>query len=209
MNLAARRISERISNNLKQNIVCYLIVFFIMVVGIMAGAHSAGTLPGGAAALTRYIGGFIDASTGSFAVSSIFFQALFSHILLLLLISLCGLSIVLLPISMLALLFRGFLAGFAAFALVNYAGTAGTLATLLCVILPGLLLAPCYLYVAAGGIRTGVEWFKLRGAKAQNRARVREYYSKAVSAFLFALIGIALETLVVPLWLNLLAGIVK
>ncbi len=208
MNLAVTRISERMRNNIKQNMVYYLIVFFILVVGIMAGGHSAGALPTGArGALAGYVGSLIDASTGSFTVSSIFFQALFSHILLLTIIALCGLSVVLIPVSMFALLFRGFLIGFAAFALTNYAGVAGTLATLLCVILPGLLLAPCYLYIAAGGMRSGVEWIKLRGAKAQNRARVREYYSKAASAFLVALVGIALETLVVPIWLNLLAGI--
>ncbi len=209
MNLAIRKISERIRNNLKQNMVYYLIVFFIFIVGIMAGSHSVGALPGGAKmAFSEYVGNFIDVSTGSFAISSIFFQALFSHVLLLSLIALCGLSIILIPVSMLALMFRGFLIGFAAFALINYAGAVGTLVVLLCVILPGLLLAPCYLYIAAGGMRSGVEWIKLRGAKAQNMGRVREYYSKTASAFLAAFIGIALETLVVPLWIKLLAGIV-
>ena len=209
MNLALSRISERIRNNFKQNIVYYLIVFFIFIVGVMAGGHSVGALSGGAkGTLSAYVISFMDASTGSFAVSSIFFQALFSHVLLLTLIALCGLSVVLIPVSMLALMFRGFLTGFAAFALANYAGAAGTLAVLLCVILPGLVLAPCYLYIAAGGMRSGVEWINLRGTKAQNRARSREYLSKTASAFLIALAGIALETLVVPIWLNLLAGIV-
>ncbi len=206
MNLAIRRYIEKIRGNLKLNMVYYLIVFFIFVVGIMAGGYSGAALPSGARrALSAYIGGVFDASTGSFAISSVFFQSLFAHVLLLLLISLCGLSIVLIPVSLFALLFRGFLVGFAAAALMNHAGAAGPFALLLCVVLPGLLLAPCYLYIAAGGMRSGVESIKLRGA-AQNRARVREYYSKAASAFLFSLIGIALETMVVPLWLRLIAG---
>ena len=188
--------------------VYYLIVFFVFVVGIMAGGYSGAALPSGAKnALAAYIESVWDASAGTFAISPIFFQALFSHVLLLTLIALCGLSVILIPVSMLALLFRGFLAGFTAIALASHAGAAGTLAVLLCVILPGLLLAPCYLYVAAGGMRSGVEWIKLRGAK-RSRARLREYFSKTASAFIVAFVGIALETLVVPIWLNLLAGII-
>ncbi len=207
MSVAVRRLKERVSNNLKLNMVYYLIVFFIFIVGIMAGVYSGAALPSSArSALSAYVSGVFDASTGSFAISSIFFQALFSHAMLLMLIALSGLSVALIPVSMFALLFRGFLIGFAAAALINHGGAAGPFALLLCVVLPCLLIAPCYLYMAAGGMRSGVECIKLRGA-AQNKARLREYFSKASSAFLTALIGIALETLVVPLWLRMVAGI--
>ena len=207
MYLALHRILERARSNIKKNMVFYLIVFFVFMVGVMTGGYSAESLPSGVrSALSAYIDGAIETSAGSFAVSSVFFQALFSHMVLLVLIALCGLSVVFAPISMLALLFRGFLFGFAALALIQYAGVAGTFAALLCVVLPGLLLTPCYLYIAADGLRCGVEWIKLRGAKAQNQSRVREYVSKAASAFLAALVGIAAETLVVPLWLRLMAG---
>lgn len=209
MSISVRRIKDNMRLNLQRNMAYYLVVFFIFLVGVTAGGFSGNTMPSGAkSALQGYIAAaFRESSQSTFMLSSVFFQSLFAHLVLFLLVGLGGVSVFLFPVSMLGLLFRGFLMGFAAVALVAQQGLLGALAALLCVVLPYLILGPCYLYASASGIRCSIEGMRTRTLKSVNRVRLREHVSKSVSAFLVALVGVVLETLVVPLWLKLLASI--
>jgi stage II sporulation protein M len=117
-----------------------------------------------------------------------------------------GVSVVGIPLVLLAVFFRGFVVGFAVGFFLETMHGQGLALAAVSVALPNLLLVPAWLAVGAGGLR--FSW-RLLASTETARARLGpEFYQMtavALAALVLVAAGSALEGLVAPLLLHWLA----
>lgn len=198
--MGAQRFRQDTVNDIRRNFPSYLIVVFCFLVGVTAGVFAVASLQADQyGAYEGYLKGFFASAAGAklnFLV--ILLQSLIGNLLLFALIIAAGLLPILLPVSVLALVVKGFFLGFSLAALVSMLGFAGILVSLVCILLPAMILVPCYIKAASLSLRAAV-----RSIRYRMRSRSLSYLREMSLWFVVALFGILVEALAAPAWLKL------
>lgn len=198
--LQLQRFRHEVRNDIRRHLSTYLVVMFCFLLGLTAGLFAAGGLQNTQrSAYQTYLQGFFISAAGTqlnFLV--ILLQSLLGNLLLFALIMAAGMLPILLPVSALALIIKGFFLGFSLSALIGMLGFAGVLVALVCIVLPALVLAPCYIKVAVLSFRTCAQSIRYR-----MRCRYASYLREMSLWFVIALVGVLVEALVAPAWLKL------
>jgi stage II sporulation protein M len=130
--------------------------------------------------------------------------ALIQNLKVLGLLYLLGVSVAGLPLVLLAVLFRGFVLGFAVGVLMGTFHSTGVVVTLIAVILPNLLILPAWLATGAGGLR--FSWRLLQGSPGPRRfhlaRELAQFTVVALVAVGFVTAGSVIEAVCAPVLLH-------
>jgi stage II sporulation protein M len=181
-----------------------LLVTAAFLLGALLGALALDVLPPiDTAALASLVHRLVAVATGrGLPVGTVFVQAAATNLKVLGLIYVLSLSVAGLPLVLLAVLFRGFVLGFAMALLVTTLPSAGVALAIVTVVLPNLLLVPAWLAAGSGGI--AFSWQLLSRPAWRGRGRLLEafgaYTAVALLAGVTVLAGSGTQAAVTP-WL--------
>lgn len=187
--------------DLQRNSKLYLVVLFILIVGISSGIVTPRMLGGSYREnCTLYLNAFFDNYTSvAIDYAAVLVQSLLGNMLLSIIICACGIWPAIIPLSMLALMFRGFTLGFASVIIILSFGAGGIIIIMACILLPAMILLPCYIrlsVIAASRVSLRIE-AGIKKLRVYNDAK--NYLFSIGKVFSFMLIGIFIESVIVPL----------
>lgn len=185
------------------NKVQYLLLIFFMMVGIAAGSFSVHNLTGGAQKeLSDYINLlFVTIKYNSIDYFSIFINSFLQNtatFAIIALVSMSMLGVLLIPVVMTV---KGFCVGFTVGVLALNIGGGGILAIIVCTFLPNVVLLPCICRAAVVAFNHSITTIKCRRIPATAHDKImaaRPNLIRILKAYLIALVGVALETLLTP-----------
>lgn len=181
-----------------------LLVMAGFLLGTLLGALAVNVLPlAETATLASSVRQLVSVSAGpGLPPGPVFLAAAGSNLKVLGLIYVLSLSVAGLPLVLLAVLFRGFVLGFALALLLTMLPAGGVGLALVAVVLPNLLLVPAWLAAGSGGV--AFSWHLLSRPAWRGRGRLWEafgaYTAVALVAGMAVLVGSGTEAVVTP-WL--------
>jgi len=181
----------------------YLLLVFFLMVGIAAGTFSVRNLTGGA---QKELSDYIDLLFVTIKYNSIdYFSILISSFLqntaifaIIALVSMSMMGVLLTPVVM---TLKGFCVGFTVGVLSLNIGGGGILAIIVCTFLPNVVLLPCICRAAVIGFNYSITLIRCRRIPSTSRDKAvaaRPHMVRILKAYLIALAGVALETLLTP-----------
>ncbi|NLJ41687.1 MAG: stage II sporulation protein M [Clostridiales bacterium] len=194
--------------HIKAHTTIYLIILFVFISGIMAGAFTVLSLPPQQRLNT---GNFLQEffkSGQNLSINRwiIFKSALWQHLITILLVWFFSLFIWGSPFILVIIGIKGFSFGFTVGFMVEYYGFGGFLFSLLCILPQSLIYVPCYLGI--GILSLLFSTLSLGGknayySKHQRQNMIGSHTGKFLIAFLSLLVGIMIETFISPLFFPL------
>jgi len=187
----------------------YLVVIFLLVVGITAGTFTVSNMGADSRLdLAQYVSAlFAGVKTGTIDYWSIFFYSLMQNTLIFGIITLFSLLTMGIFVVGIVCIFKGFCVGFTVGVLSLNFGVGGILAIVACTFFSNLVLLPCVCRAGVLGINNSVLMFKRRGIPATARDRLlvsRPHLSGMLQVYLAALLGVVIETLLTPALMRLM-----
>lgn len=203
------RLKRRVSLDVLDNRVQYLLLVFFLVVGITAGTFTVGRmLPGEKTALTGYIDMlFAAVKTQTIDYFPVFMHAFLQNTLIfgsIAVFSIVMFGILVIPVVM---IIKGFCVGFAIGVLSINLGFGGFAAIVFCEFIPNIVLIPCICKAGVLGLNNAVTVIKNRRIPNTAKDRLissRPHIIKMFKVYLISLLGVALETLLTPALIKLL-----
>ena len=181
-----------------------LLVMAAFLLGTLLGALAVNVLPvAETARLAARIRELVTVVGGpGLPVGAVFLAAAATNLKVLGLIYILSLSVAGLPLVLLAVLFRGFVLGFALAIILTLLPSAGVGLALVAVVLPNLLLVPAWLATGSGGV--AFSWHLLSHPAWRGRKRLWESFGAYSAVVLLAgvavLAGSGTQAVVTP-WL--------
>ncbi len=181
-----------------------LLVMAAFLLGTLLGALAVNVLPvAETARLAGRIRELVTVAGGpELPVGAVFLAAVATNLKVLGLIYILSLSVAGMPLVLLAVLFRGFVLGFALAIILTLLPSAGVGLALVAVVLPNLLLVPAWLATGSGGV--AFSWHLLSRPAWRGRERLWESFGAYSAVVLLAgaavLAGSGTQAVVTP-WL--------
>ncbi len=202
-------LKRRVSFDVFDNRIQYLLLVFFLVVGITAGTFTVSHMqPGEKTALTGYIDMlFLAVKTQEIDYFAVFFHAFLQNTLLfgaITLFSLVMLGVLMIPVVM---VIKGFCVGFTVGVLSVNLGFTGFAAIVFCEFIPNLVLIPCILKAGVMGLNNTITVFKTRRVPSTTVDKLimaRPHFSKMLKVYFVSFIGVILESLLTPALIKLL-----
>lgn len=202
-------LKRRVSLDVLDNRIQYLLLVFFLVAGITAGTFTVSHMqPGEKTALTGYMDLlFLAVKTQSIDYFSVFMHAFLQNTLIfgaVTMFSLVMLGMLMIPVVM---TIKGFCVGFAVGVLSINLGLGGFAAIVFCEFIPNLVLIPCILKAGVLGLNNSLTVIKTRRIPSTTRDRLlssKPHFTKMLKVYLFSFIGIILETLLTPALIKLI-----
>jgi stage II sporulation protein M len=203
------RIKRRMSMDVLDNRIQYLLLVFFLVVGITAGTFTVSHMePGEKTALTGYMESlFAAVKTQNINYFSIFIHAFLQDTLIfgaVAMFSLVMFGMLMIPVL---LIVKGFFVGFGVGVLSINLGMGGFAAIVFCEFIPNIVLIPCICKAGVTGVNNCILVFKNRKIPYTARDRLissKPHISRMFIIYLVSLIGVILETLLTPLLIKLI-----
>jgi len=185
------------------NKVQYLLLVFFLMVGIAAGTFSVHNLTGGSQKeLSDYINLiFVTVKYNSIDYFSIFISSFLQNTAIFAIIALVSMSMLGVLLTPVVMMLKGFCVGFTVGVLSLNIGGGGILAIIVCTFLPNIVLLPCICRAAVIGFNNSITQIRCRRIPSTTRDRVvgsRPQLIRILKAYLIALVGVAIETLLTP-----------
>lgn len=178
------------------------------MVGLSAGAFTAGKLP--AADKTdaaNYLSILVDAVKQSqLDFFKVFYYACLQNISFFAIIIIFSFWTLTIPIILLTESVKGFYIGFAIGVLTLEYSLHSFLMVLIVIMLPNLILLPCFIKVGVLGIGNAITVFKNRKIPSTSKDKLinsKPYLIKTFKVFLISLLGILIETVLTPLLIRI------
>lgn len=139
-----QRMKAALAAHILANKIKYLIVVFMLVAGITAGFCSENLMSEASRNdMMDYLSRFFSVlSAETPQIGKILLQAFFNHLLLYVLLTVCGLMLVGIPFNLLLVFWKAFLTGFTVAAMLHGFGFAGLMLVCFCLLPPNLLILP-------------------------------------------------------------------
>lgn len=196
----------------RQNILIYLLVIFILITGIMAGAFTVVQL---SSEQKLYVGNYIREffnSQQSLPVDrgAIFRQGLWQHFWSVFFIWFFGMFFWGAPFILIIIGIRGFFLGFTVGFMVEHYTFGGFLFSLVCILPQSLIYLLAYLAMGIYTLVFCIDSFKNRKTRftsSQIKQKIGIHTIRILLLFLVILLGITLETLITPLFFPLFTWI--
>lgn len=203
------QLKRRISLDVLDNRIQYLLLVFFLVVGITAGTFTVSRMqPGEKTALTGYLDMlFLAVKTQSIDYVPVFLHAFLQNTLVfgaLSMFSLVMFGTLAIPVVMIA---KGFCVGFAVGVLSINLGFGGFAAIVFCEFVPNIVLIPCVCKAGVMGLNNSITVIKNRRIPNTTRDRLlysRPHILKMLNVYFVSMIGVILETFLTPALIKLL-----
>lgn len=203
------QLKRRISLDVLDNRIQYLLLIFFLVVGITAGTFTVSRMqPGEKTALTGYIDMLFSAvKTQSIDYFPVFFHAFLQDTLIfgaIGMFSLVMFGMLTIPVVMIA---KGFCVGFAVGVLSINLGLGGFAAIVFCEFVPNIVLIPCVCKAGVMGLNNTITVIKNRRIPNTTKDRLlysRPHIIRLFKVYFISLIGVILETFLTPALIKLL-----
>jgi len=172
--------SKMLKEYFKRNIIQYIFVSIVLIVGIVAGSIAVNFMSDiQSNNIQSYINGFLaNVNTVSVDYSSIFYLSLSNNLKTAILLILLGLSVIGIPFILGLILFRGFVLGFTVGFLIEEFGTKGLILSLLSIFPQNLIILPCLISIGVTGLTFAITVIR-------NRTRsYQESYSQMISGYM-------------------------
>lgn len=203
------RYKTAIIEDLSNNKTAYLLVVFFILVGLSAGAFTAGKLPDADKTdAANYISVLVDSvkHTQLDFLKVFYYSCLqnLSFFAIMIVFSFWPLTI---PILLLAESLKGFYIGFAIGVLTLEFSANSFLLVLIVVMLPNLILLPCFIKAGVLGIGNAMNVFRNRKIPSTSRDKLinaKPYLIKILKVFLVSLLGVLFETILTPLLIKVI-----
>jgi len=198
--------------HLKQNLVLYLIVLFSFTVGIASGAYTVGSMADSQKnSLVQFLDGFFAViKKSSLDTGTIFRQSLINNFQTVILTTILGLTILGIPFILIIMGIRGFFIGFSVGFLVGELGIRGFLLVLFSILPQNLIIIPCIIVTGVITTRNAIECFKRNKIPHTLEEKIRDlipYITTVSILFLTTIAGSIIESIFVPLFLQLISGV--
>ncbi|MDD5016471.1 MAG: stage II sporulation protein M [Eubacteriales bacterium] len=191
------------------NKVQYLLLVFFLVVGITAGTFTVSNMKISAKAeFSEYINLlFYSVKTNPVDYFCIFINSFLQNTVLFAIITVFSLMMIGVPVITVVLIIKGFCVGFTVGVLALNLGSGGLAAIVFCTFIPNLVFLPCLCKAGVLGLNNSIVAFKNR--KIPKTARdvlisSRPHFAKMFKVYLFSLIGVILDTLLIPALIKLI-----
>ncbi|MGI6168974.1 MAG: stage II sporulation protein M, partial [Christensenellales bacterium] len=193
------------------NLALYLVVLFFFLMGLATGTFSASALSDGQMGdVSGYLNSFFAVlKDNSPDIGSVLLQSLYNNIKLLLIIAASGFFIVGIPVMLVTMTIKGFMIGFTVSTLIIHYGFVGALVCIVCIVPPNFISVMAYVRLGVVSALNSIRSRALRKYRlaARNRNGVNQEYVRQVARIsLFCLIGVIIESLMVPFVLRIFAG---
>lgn len=190
--------------HLKRNTLTYLLVVFVFITGIMAGAFTVISLP---TQQRINVGNFLVQffnSQQNLSVNrwSIFKESLWQHFITAILIWGFGIFPWGIPLVLAILGIRGFSFGFTIGFMVEHYRYGGVLFSLICILPQSIIYVPCYLAMGIVASLCSLINIGKKGmaySPQERQKKIGLYTWKIAAIFAILLVGIIIETLISPL----------
>ncbi|NLI59919.1 MAG: stage II sporulation protein M [Clostridiales bacterium] len=179
--------------HVKDNPITYLLIVFIFITGIMAGAFTVISLSSQQKIkVSNFLQEFFN-SQQSFSINrwAILKESLWQHLITSLFIWFFGLFIWGIPFILLIVGIRGFSFGFTIGFMVEHYKFGGFLFSLICILPQSIIYVPCYIGMGIVAIH-----FSLN--RIQRPKQTGQYSTRIVIIFLILMLGVSIETFISP-----------
>lgn len=198
------RYRQAILEDLSNNRTSYLIVVFFLLMGLSAGAFTAAHLPSGDQEdAVNYISWLVKTvKQADIDFFKVFYYSCLQNLCFFAIIVMFSFWPLTIPIVLLTEALKGFYIGFTIGILTLEYSANSFVLVLIVVMLPNLVLLPCFIKAGVSGIRNAVEIFKRRRIPSTSREKLgyaRPFLVKILKVFLISLIGVLIQTLLTPL----------
>jgi stage II sporulation protein M len=193
-----------ILEDLNDNKTAYLLIVFFILMGLSAGAFTAGKLPDAdKAEATNYISVLVDSVKNTqLDFLKVFYNSCLQNITFFAIIIIFSFWPLTIPIVILAEAIKGFYIGFAIGVLTLEFSANSFILVLIVVMLPNLVLLPCLIKAGVLGISNAITVFRNRKIPSTSKDKLinaRPFFIKMLKVFLISLLGVLLETILTPL----------
>lgn len=189
---------------MNNNKASYLIVIFFILVGLSAGAYTAAQLPSGDQEdAVNYMSWLVNTvKQVDIDFFKVFYYACLQNLIFFAIMIMFSFWPLTIPILLLAEALKGFYIGFAIGILTLEYSANSFILVLIVVMLPNLVLLPCYIQAGVSGIRNALDIFRRRHVPSTSREKLfysRPFLFKMLKVFAISLIGVLIETILTPL----------
>ena len=203
------QVKRRVFLDVFDNKVQYLLLIFFLVVGITAGTFTVSNLKYSAKTeLSEYINMlFFSVKTNPIDYFAIFTNSFLQNTILFGIITVFSLMMIGLPVICIVLIIKGFFIGFTVGVLALNIGSGGFAAIICCTFIPNLVFIPCICKAGVLGFNNSIVAIKNRRMPKTTRDVLitsRPYFASMVKVYLFSLIGVALDTVLIPALIKLI-----
>lgn len=203
------QLKRRVSMDVFDNKVQYLILVFFLVVGITAGTFTVSNMKYSAKIeLSEYINLlFITIKQNNIDYFSIFINSFLQNSAIFAIISLFSLLMIGIPTIAVVLMIKGFFVGFTVGVLSLNFGTGGLIAIVFSTFLSNIVLLPCICKAGVLGLNNSICIFKNRKIPKTTKDQIilsKPHFAKMFIIYLVSLIGVIIETLLTPALIKLM-----
>ena len=202
-------LKRRVSIDILDNKVQYLLLVFFLVVGITAGTFTVSNMKISAKTeLSEYINLlFFAIKSKTIDYFSIFINSFLQNTAVFAIITMFSILMIGVPVIIVALVIKGFCVGFTVGVLALNIGSGGLAAIVVCTFLPNLVLLPCICKAGVLGFNNSITVIKTRKIPATAKDRMilsKPHFARMFCVYLVSMIGVILETWLTPALIRLI-----
>lgn len=205
------RLTESVREYLRANIGLYFLVVIFFASGVAAGAFSIKALDDTQKqSLISYMQSFFQILlSGDVDGGAVFKQSLTNNIQTALAVWLLGITVIGIPLILVAIGIRGFIIGFTVGFLINGLGIKGLLFSLVVILPQNLIIIPCLICICVTAISYSKGAIKGRTAKKWTnsyRRRLGPYTLSILIALIVSSSGSLIESYITPVFMKLMSS---
>jgi len=172
--------SRMLKEYFKRNIMQYIFLSIILIIGIIAGSIMVNFISDvQAASIQRFLNGFLaNVNNTTVDYSSVFYLSMSNNMKTAILLILLGLSVVGLPLILGVILFRGFVLGFTVAFLIEELGAKGLILSIFSIFPQNLIILPCIISIGVTSLTFAITVIKNRIKNYQ------ESYSQMIGGYM-------------------------
>ncbi|MFU0801245.1 MAG: hypothetical protein ACFWUE_11415 [Xylanivirga thermophila] len=206
-----RQLMRTISLHIQQNFILYLIILFVFLTGIMAGAFTISTISiDQKSGLGNYLEHFVsNISQSPINRTAIFWESIWQNFYICFLFWLSSLSFLLIPLTLVLVGIRGFFIGFTVGFLVGYYNLKGFIFSLLCLIPQMIIYIPCFIIMGVLAFESQISHLKRRKLMRKKMQPIKDsesYTKKLIIIFSLFFIVTLFETFITPLFFSMFSN---
>ena len=204
-----KNLKRRVLSDVLDNKAQYLLLVFFLIVGITAGTVTISNLQNDVKTqIAQYLNLLFNTiKSKQIDYISIIINSFLQNTAIFAIITMFSLVTVGILATSIMLTFKGFCIGFTVGALSLSFGSGGLLAIVFCTFLPNLIIIPCICKAGVMGLNNSINVFRNRKIPKTTKDILifsRPYIKKMLKVYLILLVGIILETLLIPVLIKLI-----
>ncbi len=195
--------THKIKRDIQKNFIIYASLFFLLLIGIMAGVFTVEQMKSGHGEYFNAHFGNILKPTSD--IWSTVFESIWNNIKILLPMILFGMWLVGIPFVLVAEAAKGFILGFTIAVLTENLGFQGFLIVLLCIVPANIIIIPCYIRIGTLAIQNAAGRLRFAHMPMTSAQRIKSmspYFNSLMPAIGILMACVIIEGIVSPLLIS-------